>query len=207
MTGFPYHSRSFLRCELQVHLAINALRFVALLRLRSAVTSRLDMSENTTTTYTTALGVWRRSGAVHISSLHETKIASFPLDFLRSCGDHTWEYILYVVSLLIEIDADHPGQLHDDQDKLIDLQNLPTSGYYHYIERGQSFAVSSGVTDVIPAGKASDVRLARGPEYFNYDIAPSGIEETTRSASSQATRSRPDQVAQGVLVNAFTLTS
>lgn len=103
----------------------------------------VDMAENSTTTYTTALGVWRRSGAVHISSLHDTKIASFPLDFLRSCGDHTWEYILFVVSLLIVIDADHPGQLHDDQDDLIDLRDLPTPGNYRYIERGPSLVTSS----------------------------------------------------------------
>jgi hypothetical protein len=43
-------------------------------------------------------------------------------------------------------------------------------------------------------GKNYDVKLSRGPEYFSREIAPSGIEESTRSASSQATRSRPDQV-------------
>jgi len=33
---------------------------------------------------------------------------------------------------------------------------------------------------VISSDKASDVTLARGPEYFNRDIAPSGTEESTQ---------------------------
>lgn len=46
----------------------------------------------------------------------------------------------------------------------------------------------------LSSDKASDVTLARGPEYFNLHVAPTGTEETTRSASSHASRSRPDQV-------------
>jgi hypothetical protein len=45
------------------------------------------------------------------------------------------------------------------------------------------------------SGKNTDIVFARGPEYFSHTIAPTGIEESTRSMSSYASRSRPDQVS------------
>ena len=94
------------------------------------------MAESTVTTYTTALGVWRRSGAVHILSVHDTKIASFPISFLHSCGDDSWSYILRVVSLLIEVDLNHPGQLRDDHGQLVNLRDPPNAGEFRYVEDG-----------------------------------------------------------------------
>ena len=95
------------------------------------------MDYGTPTTYTTALGLWRRSGAVHVLSVHDTKIASFPMSFLHSCGDNTWDYILRVVSLLVELDAKHSPQLLDDSGNHVDIDQLPVSGSYRYVEQGQ----------------------------------------------------------------------
>ena len=47
----------------------------------------------------------------------------------------------------------------------------------------------------------TDVNFARGPQYLSEITAPSGIEESTRSASSVASRNRPDQVSVIPIVN------
>ncbi len=96
------------------------------------------MPETTKTTYTTAAGVslWRRSGTISIVSIHDTRIAVFPMSFLASCGDNSWEYINYVVTLLIDVDPNHPGQLFDENGTAVNEQVLPTPGIFRYIERG-----------------------------------------------------------------------
>ena len=98
------------------------------------------MAETSTTTYTTAAGVslWRRCGTVIIVSVLDTRIAIFPLSFLDTCGDNSWEYIYLVISLLIEVDPKHPGQLYDESGDLVDLHAFPTPGTFRYLESGQS---------------------------------------------------------------------
>ena len=54
-------------------------------------------------------------------------------------------------------------------------------------------------------GKSTDVTFAKGPQYFSPIIAPSGIEESTRSASSRASLTCPDQVRGDPTVNLLTL--
>jgi hypothetical protein len=149
-------------------------------------------------TYTTAAGTWRRSGFVVIVSVLGTRIAVFPMDFLTTCGDNTWGYILFAVSCVIDIDPQHPGSIVDDQERPVDLEAAPVRGTFCYVETGMpeaSFA-QRVLTSSTFSGKNSDVIFSRGPEYFSHEIAPSGIEESTRSASSHATRSRPDQVGK-----------
>ena len=134
-----------------------------------------SIDKDTLTSYTTALGLWRRSGAVHILSLPDTKIASFPMSFLLSCGDKKWDYILHIVSLLVEVDSHHPGGLLDDLGRPVDTRRVPASGTFRYVESVCASApvfTSSLIFGTVSLDKPSDVVLARGPEFFNRDIAP-----------------------------------
>lgn len=63
-------------------------------------------------------------------------IASFPMSFLLSCGNNTWEYIFHVVSLLVEVDPSHPGEFVDEFGRPINAQEIPVSGTVRYVERG-----------------------------------------------------------------------
>jgi hypothetical protein len=158
------------------------------------------MDENSTA-YTTASGIWRRGGVIKILSILDTIIASFPLDVVREGGDNTWRYISLVTNLLVEDDPDHPGHIENQDGTVVDVDDAPSSGIFRYVEQGiYDHWDTESWTDDTTAGKASDVVLSRAPQYFSSVTAPSGIEESTRSASSEATRSRPDQVSEFTLV-------
>ena len=87
-------------------------------------------------TYTTAAGIWRRSGFVAIVSVLGTRIAVFPMDFLATCGDNTWGYVLFAITCVIDIDPQHPGSIIDDQDRPVDLEAAPVGGTVSYVETG-----------------------------------------------------------------------
>jgi hypothetical protein len=81
---------------------------------------------------------WRRSGFVEIISAYDTPIASFPISFLESCGDNTWNYIEHVVSLVIEVDAQHPGRVVNADGLPVNSSDAPVAGSFRYIEQGAS---------------------------------------------------------------------
>jgi hypothetical protein len=93
-------------------------------------------------TYTTAAGIWRRSGFVVIVSVLGTRIAVFPMDFVATCGDNTWGYILFAVSCVIDIDPQHPGSIVDDRQRPVDLEAAPVQGTFCYVETGMPEAVA-----------------------------------------------------------------
>ncbi len=93
-------------------------------------------------TYTSASGRWRRSGFVLVVSVHDTSIASFPIRFLQSCGDNTWRYVLHVISLLIEMDSNHPGNIIDALGDPVNPQGSPAAGTFRYTEQGASTKTS-----------------------------------------------------------------
>ncbi len=62
-------------------------------------------------TYKTAAQAWPRGPRVIILSTVDTEIAKFPLAFLETCGDNTWSYVFYVISLLVEADPMHTGAI------------------------------------------------------------------------------------------------
>jgi len=88
--------------------------------------------------YTMAASKWRRSGFVEVVSIHGTPIASFPLSFLMTCGDNTWQYVQYGVSLVIDVDSHHPGSIVNAEDLCVNLQDTPTAGIFSYVEQGTS---------------------------------------------------------------------
>ncbi len=95
-------------------------------------------------TYELSAVRWRRSKTVDIISRLGDQIAVFPLTFLHSCGDNTWQYVLYVVEQLVDQVPGHPGriviedhaQVADDA-LPVDLQATPTAGTYCYIQDGE----------------------------------------------------------------------
>jgi hypothetical protein len=88
--------------------------------------------------YTMASSKWRRSGFVEIVSAYETPIASFPISFLETCGDNTWHYIDHVVSLVIEVDTQHPGGVVDADGLPVNSSDAPVAGSFRYLEQGAS---------------------------------------------------------------------
>lgn len=100
--------------------------------------SRTDMNDNNVS-YTMASSKWRRSGFVEVVSIHGTPIASFPLSFLVSCGDNTWQYIHYAVNLVIEVDDPHrAGDIVNAEDLPVNPQDAPIAGEFRYVEQGTS---------------------------------------------------------------------
>ncbi len=79
---------------------------------------------------------WRRSGLITIVTTYDTEIGTFPMSFLESCGDNSWQYILFVVSQLVDIRSDGPGTLVSEQGQEVDMQSAPAEGVYRYLLTG-----------------------------------------------------------------------
>jgi len=95
-------------------------------------------------TYELAAVRWRRSETVDIISRLGVQIAVFPLTFLHTCGDNTWQYVLYVVEQLVDQVRGHPGRIVIEDDAQVaddavpvDLYATPTAGTYYYIQDGE----------------------------------------------------------------------
>lgn len=90
--------------------------------------------------YTVAASKWRRSGYVEIASVFDTPIASFPMAFLASCGDNSWDYILKVVVHVIERPetTSNAKIIELKHNTLVDLHETPLEGSYRYLTPGKS---------------------------------------------------------------------
>ena len=74
---------------------------------------------------------------LRIISVIGTRIATFPMAFLTTCGDNTWLYINYVLSLLVTLDPLHPASLFDPHTRLpVDTDGPTRPGTFEYIEQG-----------------------------------------------------------------------
>jgi hypothetical protein len=168
------------------------------------------MSEQVT--YELAAVRWRRSQTIDIVTRVGNQIAVFPLSFLRSCGDNTWQYVLYVVNLLVDQIRGHPGRIvitddvHAIDDALpVDLQSSPTAGTFCYIQDGWSRAIclsqrSFGYLYLIPhaetchAGIDREPTLSWGPEYSSRFKTPQFLPGSSTNSASSRTTGRPEQV-------------
>ncbi len=97
------------------------------------------MSEEVT--YELATARWRRTGTVQIISILDTDIADFPITFLASCGDNTWQYILHVVHQLVNPVSDHPGILcvadeDGENEQPVTVEEPPSAGLFRYKQQG-----------------------------------------------------------------------
>jgi hypothetical protein len=79
---------------------------------------------------------WRRSDTIDILSIHDTQIALFPLAFVSSCGDNTWQYVLNVVHQLVEPIPERPGIIVTEHGEAVNLEEPPTAGTFRYKQLG-----------------------------------------------------------------------
>jgi hypothetical protein len=96
-------------------------------------------------TYELATARWRRTDTVQVISFLDSEIADFPLSFLASCGDNSWQYILDVVHQLIDPIANHPGGFfvvnedgEEDGELPVDLGEPPCAGIFRFKQLGMS---------------------------------------------------------------------
>jgi hypothetical protein len=167
------------------------------------------MSEQVT--YEIAAVRWRRSQTVDIVTRLGTQIGVFPLSFLHSCGDDTWQYVLFVVNLLVDQIRGHPGKIviTDDAQAVddalpVDLQSSPTAGTYYYIQDGWSRAISLQrligdlhlvlYADTYHAGIDREPTLCWGPEYSSRFKTPQFLPGSSTKSASSRTTGRPEQV-------------
>nr|ODN73617.1 hypothetical protein L203_06670 [Cryptococcus depauperatus CBS 7841] len=119
--------------------------------------------------YPLATSLWTNSSSVVIRSDYDTRIAVFPLDFIRQGGDNTWSYVLYVVRQLVVLEPDQLGQLQDENGAALDLNEAPKAGTFRFhIE-----------------GSQSDVTFSTGPEYFSRFKAPNPFGSVSTRSNSR----------------------
>jgi hypothetical protein len=116
-------------------------------------------------TYALAAVAWPRCPSIRIESSVGTRIARLPLNFLETCGDNTWSFVSYIISLLIIPDPGHPGSIIDVESGLpVDLLSIPYAGTFRFVERGMWAATMRKKTEIVKsAGKLSEVSFAPGP--------------------------------------------
>ena len=106
-------------------------------------------------TYKTAAQAWPRGPRLIILSSVDTEIAKFPLAFLESCGDNTWSYVFYVVSLLVEAAPMHKGAIVNLDGRPVNLHSEPIAGRFG-ISRKMSLSVVTSVQSYDPASFRPD---------------------------------------------------
>ena len=70
---------------------------------------------------------------ITIVTTYDTEIGTFPMTFLQSSGDCNWQYILFVIAQLVDVDSDGPRTLVSEHEEPVDVQTSPTEGVYRYI--------------------------------------------------------------------------
>jgi hypothetical protein len=79
---------------------------------------------------------WRRSDTIDVLTIHDTQIAVFPLAFLSSCGDNTWQYVLNVVHQLVTPIPERPGVIVTEMGEPVNLEEPPSAGTFRYKQPG-----------------------------------------------------------------------
>nr|ODO04312.1 hypothetical protein L204_00670 [Cryptococcus depauperatus CBS 7855] len=121
--------------------------------------------------YPLAVHFWGSPEIVAVHSDHGTRIAVFPLEFIRKGGDNTWSYVLYVVRQLIVLEPGQSCQLQNEDGIELDLNEAPQAGSFRFHVEGSQ----------------SDVTFSHGPEYFSRFKAPNPLGSiSTRSDSRRS---------------------
>ena len=97
--------------------------------------------------YTTATTAWPRGEILQITSAVDTVIASFPIQFVRQGGSDTWEYIAFVLSLLVVEEPDNPRAIVDADFNPVPLDAQPVAGVFRYVNIAASMYSSTNPTD------------------------------------------------------------
>jgi hypothetical protein len=99
------------------------------------------LAMNDEVTYELAAVRWRRSDSIDILSILDTRIAVFPLDFVSSCGDCTWKYVLRVVEQLVVPIPGHRGVIVTEQGDPVDPEMPPSAGVFRYKQLGRCMII------------------------------------------------------------------
>lgn len=87
--------------------------------------------------YDLAIHSWRDPDNIIVQSFNGTRIASFPLGFVRRGGDSTWRYILDVLCVLVEHQGSHSPVLTDEHGEPLDLDSGVIAGVFIYGQLGK----------------------------------------------------------------------
>nr|ODN86712.1 hypothetical protein L203_03960 [Cryptococcus depauperatus CBS 7841] len=119
--------------------------------------------------YALAVRLWGSPEIVAVHSDHGTRIAVFPLEFIRKGGDNTWSYVLYVVRQLIVLEPGQSCQLQNEDGIELDLNEAPEAGSFRFHVEGSQ----------------SDVTFSPGPEYFSCFKASDSVDSVSIRKNSQ----------------------
>lgn len=86
---------------------------------------------------TVSWGARRASEIIHISTPDDRVIGRFPVQFVFEGGDNTWGFIIHVIQILIDYDAQFPSVILDANGSPVDNQSAPTQGRFVYEQPGQ----------------------------------------------------------------------
>ena len=139
------------------------------------------------TSYPLAQYSWDDQEVITVSSENDSLIGTFPLQFLRQGGIEvdTWEYILDVISQLV--DGDTRGSFRTVDGEIVSADGRPHPGDYYYVNQSQCSCCQISYADDRSDGQ-TDVTFARGPEYFRRNIPPNpNGSQSTRSNSKRST--------------------
>jgi hypothetical protein len=147
---------------------------------RPVVVPHFAMSE---VSYELAAIRWRRSDTIDVLTIHDTQIAVFPLAFLSSCGDNTWQYVLNVVHQLVTPIPERPGVIVTEMGEPVNLEEPPSAGTFRYKQPGALLLPTdlSSSTDCMKIHSSSQGLTPSPP----FHVAPS------ISAASNRPRSWP----------------
>jgi hypothetical protein len=163
--------------------------------------------------YELATARWRRTATVQIISVLDTEIGDFPLSFLSSCGDNTWQYILDTVQQLVDAAPDHPGNIFQTSEDGQEVDEVPVAagetpvaGDFRFRQLGTSSNlltprytldtcfrfVTRSLRSIL--GLRTEPTFARGPEYYSRFKSPLLLPGGSSASASSQTAGRPEQV-------------
>jgi hypothetical protein len=96
-------------------------------------------------TYPLAVDLWEDTSSIIVRLTNGTRIATFPLEFVRRGGDNTWEYILNVVTQLVDVVSDLPKVLMDEEGQVVSLDDAPWAGTFRFEQVGQLMSPTFGL--------------------------------------------------------------
>jgi hypothetical protein len=70
-------------------------------------------------------------------------IALFPVPFVETGGDNTWQYVLDVVNQLVEPAPQHPGAIKNAAGEVLNPDAAPSSGTYLFEQQGLFILLSN----------------------------------------------------------------
>ena len=143
------------------------------------------------TAYELSVDSWATTDRIVIRSPSRQVIGLFPVPFLRTGGDNSWEYVSRVLRELIDL-PELEAHIIVDRDGLRMREGAsPLPGEYTLVPAGRC-GLRRGYEYTTHRDTDADIRFTRGPEYFRRGQAPHP--EGSTSTRSDSKRSSVNQV-------------